>query len=116
MTEDNIHNVATTAIFMAMSHPRGDELNAVLDGWGMGHLELVQELAEYAVLSEQWIMEAKPQDFPGVYDYEVSEPFGEWFTDFVLTSEGNVVPSKAEGTAKLRELFDAFFAGTTQAR
>ena len=109
MTEDNIRNVATTAMFMAMAHPRGEELSELLDGWGMGHHELVQELARYAVISEQMIMARNPQDFPGVYVYEVSEEFGAWFTDFVLTSDGNRAPTVEEGTAKLKELVDEFF-------
>lgn len=94
MTKDrNIHEVALAASFMAVGMADADKerTNAAADGvyqaWGQGAVELHSTLVEYAELSEAiWnILEATdPDSAPGVWAYEVCEPFGKWFAERIL--------------------------------
>lgn len=109
----SMKNIAVTASFMAVGMSDNDEVryNKLLDAWGNGCLELHYELSEYAVLSEKivdFLVEECCCEFPGVYDYEVSEPFGEWFGDCVLAYKD--VPNKNEATSILVYLACKFFA------
>jgi len=72
-----------------------------------GFVGLIAELQQYAVESERILAERDPEDFPGVYDYEVSEPFGLWFGKHM--GEIGEVPSVAYGKAKLAEMIVEFF-------
>lgn len=74
-------NIAITAASMWEGM---QEDNALLEHWGQGCYELRYAVAEYAELSEMYleavftVFGAADIYFEGVYDYEVSEPFGEW--------------------------------------
>jgi hypothetical protein len=109
ITEDNARNIAATAVNMydGMSILRTEKWGNALAVWGQGFLELTLELGAYALYSEQQLIERNPEDYPGVYDYEVSYPFGAWYANQLL--ELTHVPTRAEGCTKLRELADAFF-------
>lgn len=109
----SMKNIAVTASFMAIGMSRNDEAryNKLLEAWGNGCLELHYELSEYAVLSEKivdFLVEECCCEFPGVYDYEVSEPFGEWFGDYVLVYKD--VPGNSEAVPILIHLACKFFA------
>lgn len=107
MDRGNICNACTTMAEMIIG--AGDEtIRAAQDLRGCGQLELVMELAEYAVYSEERLSEMNPEDYPGVYDYEVSDPFGRWFMQYVI-DHGGEVPTTHEGRAKLDELITKFF-------
>ena len=105
----NTLDAAVTATFMwngaLEAGATADELYEV---WGMGAIELHQELCNYALLSEE-IHDLMPnKDFPGVYDYEVSEPFGEWFAEQLIRT-GNA-PEYAAAKRELVEHVVEFFA------
>jgi hypothetical protein len=71
-------NIAITAAFMWEGVKEDDKL---LEHWDQGCIELCRAVAEFAELSELYleaVFGAADIYFEGVYDYEVSEPFGEW--------------------------------------
>jgi hypothetical protein len=60
---------------------------AMLQSWDKGYFELVAALVAYAPLTTSiGLAAAKAADnnYPGVFDYEVSTPFGRWFGSYVL--------------------------------
>lgn len=76
------------------------------EGQGYGFLEFTQWLAEMAYYSEEQLDRRDPQDFSGVYDYEVSFEFGQWVYEEIY-SKG--FPSDDAARAKIDELTAAFF-------
>lgn len=87
-------NVACTAGFMAVGMQDALKEYPAFEYYGGGVVGLHVELARYAVISEQIVdfISSEGMDFPGVYDYEVSEPFGKWFGERVGNTE-NSTPS-----------------------
>lgn len=74
----NTRNIAVTAAFMWEGVKEDD---ALLEHWGQGCIELCYAVAEFAELSEMYmvaVFSAANIYFEGVYDYDVSEPFGAW--------------------------------------
>ena len=109
-------NAAITATFMAVGMSGNDEAlySRLLDHWDKGCFELHYELCQYATLSEQ-IIDVITRgdggyDFPGVYDYEVSEDFGLWFAEEILKDEDGNAPDFEVAKAKLIALACRFFA------
>ena len=111
-------DLATTATFMVVGMLREQGVGPtearyanILARWGNGAVELHITLYEYAETSEkiiEFLRENKTDfDFPGVYDYEVSEPFGQWFGDYLLTHDA--APQIEEANEKLFELVSTFF-------
>lgn len=82
--------LTTTAIYMAMGMDRElkddqcDAYQALSDKLG-GHIGIMQIAIQCAEESERFLSEIGPQNFPGVYDYEISEPFGAWLGETMLT-------------------------------
>lgn len=119
--EHNIDDVALTATFMVggmleydwkncEKQPGGRNTRDVYTIWDQGGLELHAEMIGYAkVLTEAChvITKGGTVDFPGVIDYEVSEPFGMWFAE-QLYKHGSV--SRAAGVARLKRMIAKFFA------
>jgi hypothetical protein len=105
--EVNVHNACTTAIAMRDGIST-DLFSAALEAWGCGCLEFMQELALYAIYSEQKLQEINPEDYPGVYDYEVSGQFGRWYADFTVRHGGHI-PSPALGREQLDFYIARFF-------
>ena len=103
-------NAAITATFMVVGMTGNDD-----DLYG----RLLDQLCQYAALSEQ-IIEVITRgdggyDFPGVYDYEVSEPFGAWFRIEILSDEDGNAPDFEAAKAKLIDLACRFFAQRDEA-
>lgn len=74
----NIRDAMITAAFMWEGVKEDD---ALLEHWGQGCYELCYAVAEFAELSGLYldaVFTVFEKDFPGVYDYDVSEPFGAW--------------------------------------
>ena len=94
-----------TAAFMAMGYATASSLNP--NGWGQ--LEVVSELADCAKRLEK-LYASLPEEVrdssPGVWAYEVAEPFGEWFG---LAVGNGGVPSIAESDAQIAEMVTEFF-------
>lgn len=102
---DTQSEVVLTAAFMGMGYATSNGLNP--NGWGQ--LEVVAELVGCADRLEK-IYAALPEDVrdssPGVWAYEVAEPFGKWFG----TAAGNGgVPSVAEADSQMAEMVAEFF-------
>jgi hypothetical protein len=75
---DLIDNIAHTTAFLyagALQQRVFKKLD--LDSWN-GHTGFVQYCADYARAIETWIASRAPDDYPGVFAYELVEPFGEW--------------------------------------
>lgn len=82
----DIESICLTAMYMAMGadqviskmHTNGYELMSEKRG---GHIGINADLSDLAVESEAHLKSLGVTEFPGVYDYEVSGPFGEWFAE-----------------------------------
>lgn len=74
-----------------------------------GHIGMVEDLRPFANAVAAYIEEQTVrQDFPGVFEYEVTEALGEWIAKTAET--GNAVIKESDFAAKLKELGDRFFA------
>jgi hypothetical protein len=85
------------------------------DRWGQGGLELVMEYAPYGTLLDNICQAAATvleEGFPGVFDYEVSEPFGDYFAHYVITNR--VTPTRGECLRRIRILSEEFFEQAPQ--
>lgn len=77
---------------------------------GGGHIGMVDELMPFAELVDQHLESLSTQDFPGVFEYEVTEMLGAWLARYA--------EQQAPGTASLMDAFtvemqrqsDLFFA------
>lgn len=109
----NTNNIATTAAFMALGLVEGKydgfTSDDIVATWGLGFLELISELVGHAELSELLLeQQFAGADYPGVYDYEVSEPFGKWFGAYIF-EHGGQLPPVEECNAELVRRISAFF-------
>lgn len=92
-------SILVTAMFMAKGAVRDGMDRSNFDAYG-GQIGFFDALSEYAqVVEYRCAIEA---DFPGVIDYEVSEPFGRWYA---LNR-----PERMPATVELNRRLDAFFA------
>lgn len=80
---------------------------------GGGHTGMVSYLLPYAELVATYIEErVGQQNFPGVFEYEVTEELGEWIAKTAETTDGNV--SAVSFKTKLNELGDKFFSQSAE--
>jgi hypothetical protein len=110
-SEQNDINACATAMFMwegVMLATINENNYTFYEVWGKGVLELAQELARYAVFSEQELLLRNPEDYPGVYDYEVSIDFGHWFAQHIVDNDG-AEPQFEKGCEELKRRMDEFF-------
>ena len=73
-----------------------------------GHIGMVEALAEIALRINHIVACLAPQDFPGVFDYEVSETVGDWWAKYITTN--GRAPSQEEVSAQLIDHIALFFA------
>jgi hypothetical protein len=111
-----LSNACVTSAFMWQGVAEDDKL---LELWGEGCLELCLEVTQYAELSEA-ILHAvtdsgEEYEFPGVYDYDVSEPFGSWFRKEIERLEGSA-PEKRDAARALGDAVFEFFAQDDSAK
>lgn len=107
-----------TAMYMAMAankacvHSNGWVRQAgydrLADNRG-GHVGIMEELADYAELSQTILEHLAVEDWPGVYEYEVAEPFGTWWINDAL--ERGTPPDPADARKALLEHMVDFFEG-----
>ena len=101
----------TAAFFMEGLHdvkPGG--YDALIVAWNKGCIEMVDALVSYVPLAIQLCDAAAIASdgvFPGVFDYEVSGPFGKWFGEYIL--EHGEEPPHPEAQAWLEREIAAFF-------
>lgn len=106
----NTRNVTITAlnILDGMEHHKNWVI--LRDAWyqaGMGFIEFCIWIAEIAEESEKHLATLEDQDFPGVYDYEVSFPLGTFITKYV--EEHGALPDQQVVFDRMKELADEFF-------
>ena len=103
----NIDSVCITAMYMAMGANEAlkglpeDKYQEIVDHCS-GRICLMGELYKLAVKSELKVLQ-EDRGYPGVFDYEVSEPFGAWYVETRLNHTG-------DATEELYRRIDEFFA------
>ena len=86
-------------------------LEAVLDSWGCGCIELVMASCHYldelwAQVSARW--DKEDTDFPGVFEYEVVSSLGKYLGDYLLAHDGRL-PGPALVKQHIAMLIQHFF-------
>lgn len=86
-------------------------LDAVLDAWGCGCIELVMACCHH--LDELWSQvsarwDKEDTDFPGVFEYQVVSSLGKYLGDYLLAHDG-LLPSRALVKQQITELINGFF-------
>lgn len=105
------NELLTAAFFMEGLHeakPGG--YDALIPAWNKGCIEMVYSLVSYVPLAIQLCDAAAIASngvFPGVFDYEVSSPFGKWFGEYILKHGDE--PPHAVAQAWLVKEVAAFF-------
>src|SRR6266404_5048005 len=98
------------AFFMEGAHNVG--YDEAVTAWDSGCVELVSAICGYAEHLDLMVRCATANcpnlDFPGVFEYEVCTPFGEWITRYVIDHDGPL-PSKVEGGGQLAKYCAEFF-------
>lgn len=94
-----------------LSYPDVKRNEQVLDTWGQGCIELV--ITACAFLPEVWAQisttwESTDADLPGVFEYEVLSPLGEWLASYLLEHNGQMPPPDTVRQT-IQELIDSFF-------
>jgi len=100
----------TAAFFMEGMHAVKPGYDAVITAWGQGCIEMVDALVSYVSFSTMLCDAAslaRDGIYPGVFDYEVSVPFGKWFGEYILINKD--VPPRAEAQTWLINNVTAFF-------
>lgn len=104
-------NAAITGAFLSEGlHDAGYDkmIKAWADARPQGCVEMISEVATYAVIIERCLEKSEEQDFPGVFHYEVTAPFGKWLAQEVITT-GNI-PDQDNALSALARLMGEFFA------
>ena len=70
-----------------------------------GHIGMVSDLLPYAVVVSNWLEAKGPQNFPGVFEYEVTESMGHWLAD----AAQNETLTSAAFAAQLEIVGNQFF-------
>lgn len=84
---------------------------AAYEDIGEGEIALMGWLSEWGVeIEKTWMRMSEGREANGVWDYEVSEPLGDWIRQHVAIN--NRMPSFNETQTKLGELVDQYWGGT----
>jgi hypothetical protein len=109
-------NTAMIGAFMMeglrdLERAKGITYDDIYNAWGGGVAEMVAYMTSFAPHLEEHFDKRFDPDigFPGVFDYEVSAPFGMWFGERVYNNAIEGIPRADECLAKCDELMDAFF-------
>lgn len=115
MTKDEAQDLAVVGAYMANgfldagSSNSGERQRTLLDRVdSSGHIGLICELCAYAPYARELrdLAYSIAGDYPGVWEYEVVEPFGAWYGDRLL--EGGIFTTD-EARTWLRDATLAFF-------
>lgn len=95
---------------MALGQSASTSRGSTLQLADIGHIELMSELVRYVEPMEDMVNIAYGivGDYPGVFDYEVSGPFGLWFHGRIRDNDGQV-PAWQDGLTFLRWQVSDFF-------
>lgn len=80
---------------------------------GNGHTGMVNDLLPFAELVGKYIDgRVEEQEFPGVFEYEVTEALGVWIAETAEVTDSGVL--ELDFITKLDELGDKFFSQLTE--
>lgn len=103
-------DLALAASYLMLGLAEHKEYDKVLPTWsangGEGQLAMIDSISEYASTIASFL-EDEVRDYPGVFHYEVTEPFGAWLATQIL--ETGSLPSDTVGIEKLKEMYEDFF-------
>jgi len=109
-------NTAMIGAFMMegmrdLERSEGITYENIYEAWGNGVAEMVGYMTSFAEYIELGAAARYDPEigFPGVFDYEVSAPFGEWFGKRIYNNATEGIPTGDECRAKCDELLDQFF-------
>lgn len=109
-------NTAMIGAFMMegvrdLERSEGITYEDIYTAWGDGVAEMVDYMTSFAEYIEEGVNKRYDPEigFPGVFDYEVSSPFGSWFGYRIYNNAVTGIPREEECRAKCDELMDAFF-------
>lgn len=112
-TFTELHDAATSGAFMMEGLTDEVRLNDLYSKYAClcGAVELIGEMTYYAAVAWQlsrteYAARVANQDFPGVFDYEVSSEFGRWYG--AALKQGGA-PWRDEATAKIEALVHRFW-------
>lgn len=98
------NHLITAAFFIEGLHDARPDHNVkpnydvLVETWGKGCIELVDSLVSYVPLTIKLCEAAAVAcdgNYPGVFDYEVSSPFGKWFGEHILEQGDEPSPENA---------------------
>lgn len=96
---------------LMLNSKNGGRASAILELWGQGCVELIMAVCEF--IPDIWQQVQPywygPQDFPGVFEYEVVSIFGEQLGNYILKYEGDL-PSRAEAEQMIAALVVPLFS------
>lgn len=103
-----VDTVAMTAAFLAIGLIESTDYDLALAKYREGgQIEMVDALTNYAPLIAT-VFDNETRDFIGVFHYEVTEAFGDWFIKS-LAATGEL-PDSLVGIKKIGEFVEAFFS------
>lgn len=109
----NLDVTLHAAFFMEGLHEAGyDKVIKACGRNNCGYIEMVRELVLHADTLEAMCSKAAEfvnDDYPGVFDYEVSSPFGRWFGQHIIDTGGDI-PTTQDAERELVRLTAEFFA------
>lgn len=96
---------------LMLNSKNGGRASAILELWGQGCVELIMAVCDF--IPEIWNQVQPywygPQDFPGVFEYEVVSIFGEQLGNYILKHDGDL-PSQSEAEQMITALVVTFFS------
>jgi hypothetical protein len=102
----NYHGDET--VLDASNVPTPHDVSDVLGGIVGGRIEAAQTLATYADLYDGFEARLEDVDFPGVFEYDVTNAMGMWFARY--TVDHFAMPSREAFLLELGERVDAWLA------
>ncbi|MDD5300067.1 MAG: hypothetical protein PHD65_06205 [Gallionella sp.] len=115
------NHLITAAFFMEGLHDARPDHNVkpnydvLVETWGRGCIEMVDSLVSYVPLTVTLCEAAAVAcdgNYPGVFDYEVSSPFGKWFGEYILEHGDEPSPENVQTwlVFHIREFFTQYMA------
>jgi len=104
------NQLLTAAFFMEGLRDVKPGYMALLERWNQGAIELVNALVGYVPFTNHLseTVGKTQESWPGVFDYEVSSCFGNWFGEYIM-EHGDQPPQKEAHEYLVKEI-QAFFS------
>ncbi len=108
-------NIATIGAFIALGVASAgyDKVLEVAGARGIGCIEVIADASLFAPYMQDAIDKENEAEWAGVFEYEVAEPFGKWFGNYVITK--GYTPLTEECLDVATALHEEFFAQVREA-